>query len=150
MALCFIEPSEAIRVVMDSVGRPARDRLATVLIQAWVDEIPNGDLDRVYAEAVNGLDMDDLALLAAWHASLDVGDPVASREYLLDTFAALGEYKRQAVQLAVGFHGDNDLRSPVGRQALASVVPTLNGEQADLLTATAVESYMEDRLGSLN
>lgn len=150
MALCFIEPAEAIRVVLDAVGREARGRLATAVLQVWVDQVGDDELERIYAEAVDGLEGDDVALLAAWHASLDVGRPQASREYLLQTFPALGELRREALRLAVGFHGDRDLASPVGREALARVLPRLGGEQADSLAAKAVGIYLEDRLGSLN
>lgn len=137
-------------MVMDAVGREARGRLATAVLQAWVDQIDDAELEGIYAQAVGGLEGDDVALLAAWHASLEVGTPQASRDFLIQTFPALGEYRREAVRLAMGFHGDRDLASPVGREALARVLPQLVGEQADSLAAKALGIYVEDRLGSLN
>ena len=75
MPLCFIEPQEAIRVVAESVGREARRQLLGEVVRAWVDEIPDDELAVHYAKAVEELDDDDLSMLAAWHASLEVGPP---------------------------------------------------------------------------
>src|SRR3712207_9103088 len=79
MPLCFIEPDQAIRVVAESVGREARRQLLGEVVHAWVDEIPEDELEVHYAKAVEDLDDDDLSMLAAWHASLDVGAPVPNR-----------------------------------------------------------------------
>ena len=40
MALCFIEPHDAIRVIAESIGRQARRQLLGELVRAWVDAIP--------------------------------------------------------------------------------------------------------------
>src|SRR3954464_4057420 len=77
MALCFIEPQDAIRVIAESVGREARRQLLGELVRAWVDEIPEQELASHYAKAVADLDEHDLSMLAAWHASLEVGHPIA-------------------------------------------------------------------------
>jgi hypothetical protein len=45
MPLCFIEPQEAIRVVAESVGREARRQLLGEVVRAWVDEIPEDELE---------------------------------------------------------------------------------------------------------
>src|SRR5215218_9616689 len=79
MALCFIEPQDAIRVIAESVGREARRQLLGELVRAWVDEIPEEQLGSHYAKAVNDLDEHDLSMLAALHASLEVGHPVPNR-----------------------------------------------------------------------
>ena len=73
MPLCFIEPQNAIRVIAESVGREARRQILGEVVKAWVDEIPEPDLESHYAKAVADLDEHDLSLLAAWHASLEVG-----------------------------------------------------------------------------
>ncbi len=73
MPLCFIEPQDAIRVIAESVGREARRQLLGELVRAWVDEIPEEELASHYAKAVDDLDEHDLSMLAAWHASLEVG-----------------------------------------------------------------------------
>src|SRR3954470_18378105 len=90
MPLCFIEPQEAIRVVAESVGREARRQLLGEEVRAWVDEIPDDELDVHYAKAVEELDADDLSMLAAGHASLEVGRPIANKDFLLKAFARLG------------------------------------------------------------
>ena len=52
MPLCFIEPQDAIRVIAESVGREARRQMLGELVRAWVDEIPEPELDSHYAKAV--------------------------------------------------------------------------------------------------
>ena len=44
MTLCFIEPQNAIRVIADSVGREARRQILSEVVRAWVDEIPEPEL----------------------------------------------------------------------------------------------------------
>ena len=68
MTLCFIAPQNAIRVIADSVGREARRQILGEVVRAWVDEIPDSELESHYAKAVADLDEHDLSLLAAWHA----------------------------------------------------------------------------------
>ncbi|HEY8866454.1 MAG TPA: hypothetical protein VIM22_05930, partial [Solirubrobacteraceae bacterium] len=68
MSLCFVDPADAIRAIADSIGREARRQLLGELVRAWVDEIPEPELESHYAKAVADLDEHDLSLLAAWHA----------------------------------------------------------------------------------
>ena len=82
MPLCFIEPKDAIRVIAESVGREARRQLLGELVRAWVDEIPEQELESHYAKAIGDLDEHDLSMLAAWHASLEVGQAVANKDFL--------------------------------------------------------------------
>ena len=95
MSLCFIEPQNAIRVIADSVGREARRQILGEVVRAWVDEIPESELDSHYAKAVADLDEHDLSLLAAWHVSLEVGHPLPSKEFLVNVFPSLGENRRE-------------------------------------------------------
>ena len=67
MALCFCRPSDAIRAISDSVGREARRQLLGEAVRAWVDEIPDAELETHYAKALSELDEHDLSMLAAWH-----------------------------------------------------------------------------------
>ena len=151
MPLCFIEPQEAIRVVAESVGKEARRQLLGEVVRAWVDEIPDDELDQHYAKAVDDLDDDDLSMLAAWHASLEVGHPIANKEFLLGAFSRLGEHRREAMRIASGFRGDEAFDSGVSEeQALETVLPWLSGERLVELAAEAVELYCWDRLGSDN
>jgi hypothetical protein len=151
MALCFIEPREAIRVVADTVGREARRQLLGEVVRAWVDEIPEDELLQHYAKAVDDLDDDDLSMLAAWHASLEVGHPVANKDFLLRAFPRLGEHRREALRIAAGFRGEEAFEHGVSEeQALETVLPWLSEERMMELAAEAVELYCWDRMGSDN
>ena len=151
MALCFIEPQEAIRVVAESVGREARRQLLGEVVAAWVDEIPDDELAVHYAKAVDDLDEDDLSMLAAWHASLDVGHPVANKDFLLKAFPGLGDNRREALKIAAGFRGEEAFEAGVAEeQAMETVLPWLTRERAIELAAECVELYCWDRLGSEN
>jgi hypothetical protein len=151
MPLCFIEPQEAIRVVAESIGREARRQLLGEVVRAWVDEIPEDELEAHYAKAVHELDDDDLSMLAAWHASLEVGQPVANKEFLLKAFPSLGEHRREALRIAAGFRGDEAFEAGISEeQALDTVLPWLSHERAIDLASDALELYCWDRLGSDN
>ncbi len=151
MSLCFIEPTEAIRVVAQSVGREARRQLLGEVVGAWVDEIPDDELEVHYAQSVEDLDDDDLTMLAAWHASLEVGRPVPSKEFLLKAFPNLGEHRREALKIAAGFRGDDAFDAGASEdQALDVVLPWLSRERAAALATEAVSLYCWDRLGTEN
>ena len=124
MPLCFIEPQDAIRVIAESVGREARRQLLGELVRAWVDEIPEGELESHYAKAVADLDEHDLSMLAAWHASLEVGQPIANRDFLVTVFSSLGDNRREALKIAAGFRGEEAFDAGVAEeQALETVLP---------------------------
>ena len=151
MPLCFIEPQEAIRVVADSVGREARRQLLGELVRAWVDEIPDDELQVHYAKAVEVLDEDDLSMLAAWHASLEVGHPIANKDFLLGAFPRLGEHRREALKIAAGFRVEDAFEAGISEeQALDTVLPWLSLERTMELAAEAVELYCWDRIGTEN
>jgi hypothetical protein len=151
MPLCFIEPEEAIRVVAETVGRDARRQLLDEVVRAWVDEIPDDELEGHYAKAVGDLDDDDLSMLAAWHASVEMGQPVANKEFLLQAFPKLGEHRREALRIAAGFRGDEAFDAGVSEeQALDLVLPWLSDQRRIELAAEAIELYCWDRLGSDN
>src|ERR1044072_1511828 len=105
MPLCFIEPQDAIRVIAESVGREARRQLLGELVRAWVDEIPDNELASHYAKAVQDLDENDLSMLAACHASLEVGHPIANRDFLVNVFPSLGEHRRAGAEDGAGGRG---------------------------------------------
>jgi hypothetical protein len=152
MPLCFIEPEQAIRVVAESIGREARRQLLGEIVHAWVDEIPEDELDAHYAKAVADLDEDDLSMLAAWHASLEVGHPVANKEFLLKAFGGLGDNRREALKIAAGFRGDDAFVSEEASfdTIIDTVVPWLSEDRRVALAAEAVELYCWDRLGCDN
>ena len=152
MSLCFIEPQDAIRVIAESVGREARRQLLGELVRAWVDEIPEDELESHYAKAVDELDHDDLSMLAAWHASLEVGQPVANKEFLLKAFHGLGDNRREALKIAAGFRGDDAFASEEAScdAVIDTVVPWLSHERQTELAAEALELYCWDRRGCDN
>jgi hypothetical protein len=151
MPLCFIEPQDAIRVIAESIGREARRQLVGELVRAWVDEIPDGDLAQQYAKAIADLDEHDLSMLAAWHASLEVGHPIANRDFLINAFGSLGDNRREALKIAAGFRGEEAFDAGVAEeQALETVLPALSRERSMELASECIELYLWDRLGSEN
>jgi hypothetical protein len=151
MPLCFIEPKDAIRVIAESVGREARRQLLGELVKAWVDEIPEPELESHYVKAVSDLDEHDLSMLAAWHASLEVGQPIANKEFLINAFSSLGKNRREALKIAAGFRGEEAFEAGVAEeQALETVLPWLTRERAIELAGECVQLYCWDRLGSDN
>jgi len=151
MPLCFIEPQDAIRVIVESVGREARRQLLGELVRAWVDDIPEEELTSHYARAVQELDDQDLSMLAAWHASLEVGHPIPSRDFLLRVFPTLGENRREALKLAAGFREEEAFEAGISEeQALNTVLPRLSRARAEELAAESLELYIWDRIGSDN
>src|SRR5918992_71346 len=138
MPLCFIEPREAIRVMVESVGREARRQLLGEVVRAWVDEIPDDELESHYVKAVDELDDDDLSMLAAWHAALDVGHAVANKEFLVKAFSGLGENRREALKIAAGVRGDGAFEGGVSEEeALDAVLPWVSQGRTIELAAEA-------------
>jgi hypothetical protein len=151
VSLCFIEPQNAIRVIANCVGREARRQLLGEVVRAWVDEIPEDDLVSHYAKAVADLDQDDLTMLAAWHASLEVGHPIANKEFLVNVFPSLGDNRREALRIAAGFRGEEAFDAGVTEeQSLELVLPFLSELRCRELAQECVELYCWDRLGSEN
>ena len=151
MLLCFIEPHDAIRVIAESIGREARRQLLGEIVRAWVDAIPEPELAAHYSKAIADLDEHDLSMLAAWHASLEVGQPIANRDFLVAVFPSLGENRREALKIAAGFRGEEAFDAGVSEdEALDRVLPALSREQASELADECLELYLWDRLGSDN
>jgi hypothetical protein len=149
--LCFIEPQDAIRVIAESVGREARRQLVGEVVRAWVDEIPDCELEAHYAKAVADLDEHDLSMLAAWHASLEVGHPIPNPDFLVTVFSSLGENRREALKIAAGFRGEDAFDAGVAEeQALETVLPALSRSRTMELASECIELYLWDRLGSEN
>jgi hypothetical protein len=151
MSLCFIEPQNAIRVIADSVGREARRQLLDEVVKAWVDEIPEAELAAHYAKAIADLDEHDLSMLAAWHASLEVGHALANRDFLVGVFPALGENRREALKIAAGFRGEEAFEAGAGEEhVLETVLPWLSEARCVELARECLELYCWDRLGGEN
>ena len=141
MSLCFIEPQDAIRVIADSVGREARRQILGEVVRAWVDEIPEAELESHYAKAVADLDEHDLSMLAAWHASLDGGHPLPNKEFLVNVFPSLGENRREALKIAAGFRGEEAFDAGVGEEeAFDTVLPWLSVDRCIELASECLDS----------
>jgi hypothetical protein len=151
VSLCFIEPKDAIRVIAESVGREARRQILGELVRAWVDDIPEEELEVHYSKAVGDLDEHDLSMLAAWHASLEVGQPIANKDFLVGVFASLGDNRREALKIAAGFRGEEAFEAGVAEeQALETVLPWLSSERSHELAGECLQLYCWDRLGNEN
>ncbi len=151
MPLCFIDPADAIRVVADSVGREARRQLLGEAVRAWVDEIPDDELESHYAKAISELDEHDISMLAAWHASMNIAHPIPNRDFLLNAFDSLGAHRREALKLAAGFRGEEAVDAGVTEEdALELVLGLLSPPRLMQLAVEAVELYVWDRAGSDN
>ena len=87
-------------------------------------------------------------MLAAWHASLEVGHPIANREFLVNVFPTLGDNRREALKIAAGFRGEEAFDAGVAEeQALETVLPHLSRERCRELATECLELYLWDRLG---
>ncbi|WP_228430638.1 hypothetical protein [Baekduia soli] len=90
-------------------------------------------------------------MLAAWHASLEVGQPIANRDFLMNVFPTLGENRREALKIAAGFRGEEAFEAGVAEdQALDTVLPRLSRARSLELASECLELYLWDRLGSDN
>src|SRR5947207_6340414 len=151
MSLCFIDPADAVRAIADSVGREARRQLLGEAVRAWVDEIPDDELEAHYARAISELDDHDISMLAAWHASMDIGHPLPNRDFLMGAFPALGHHRREALKLASGFRGEEAVDAVLTEdRALEPVLVWLSAPRLMDLAVEAVELYVWDRAGSDN
>jgi hypothetical protein len=151
MSLCFVDPADAIRAIADSVGREARRQLLGEAVRAWVDEIPDAELETHYAKAIAELDEHDISMLAAWHGSMEVGHPIPNRDFLMGAFDSLGEHRREALKLAAGFRGEEAFEEGISEErALDLVLEWLSGPRLMELAREATELYIWDRAGSDN
>jgi len=151
MALCFLDPADAIRAIADSVGREARRQLLGEAVRAWVDELPEKELEVHYAKAIAELDEHDISMLAAWHGSMEAGQPVPNRDFLMGAFTSLGEQRREALKLAAGFRGEEAFEEGISEErALDTVLEWLSPPRLMELAREATELYIWDRGGSDN
>lgn len=151
MPICFVDPADAIRAMADSLGREGRHQLLGEAVRAWVDDIPDGELETHYAKALAHLDEQDLSMLAAWHSSLNIGHPVPNRDFLMGAFGSLGENRREALKLAAGFRGEEAVEAGIdAERALDTVLSLLSPERLMELSAEAMDIYIWDRIGSDN
>ena len=150
MTLCFVDPADAIRAIADSVGREARRQLLGEAVRAWVDEIPDEELQEHYAKAISELDEHDISMLAAWHGSMEVGQPVPNRDFLMgaSTRSATTVARRSSSRRASGEEAFEEGISE--ERALDLVLEWLSPPRLIELCREAQELYIWDRVGSDN
>ena len=96
-------------------------------------------------------DEHDISMLAAWHASMEVGHPLPNRDFLIGSFPSLGQHRREALKLAAGFRGEEAVdRGVTEERALETVLEWLSTPRLVELAAEATELYIWDRAGSDN
>jgi hypothetical protein len=90
-------------------------------------------------------------MLAAWHGSMEVGQPVPNRDFLMGAFDSLGDNRREALKLAAGFRGEEAFEEGISEErALDLVLEWLSPPRLMELCREATELYMWDRGGSDN
>jgi hypothetical protein len=138
-------------VIADSLGREARRELVELVVTAWVDAVPDSELERHYAKALDGLAPEDLREIAGWPGTSGVAVALANREFLLAAFAALGTRRREALRIAACLRGAAAFDAGVGEApVLDSVLPCLSAAQLGELARECAELYMHDWLGGEN
>jgi hypothetical protein len=82
---------------------------------------------------------------------MEVGTPVANKDFLVAAFSSLGENRREALKIAAGLRGEDAFNAGFAEdQALDMVLPWLSLERAHELAAECLELYCWDRLGCDN
>ena len=61
-------------------------------------------------------------MLAAWHGSMEVGQPVPNRDFLMGAFHSLGDNRREALKLAAGFRGEEAFEEGVSEERALELV----------------------------
>jgi hypothetical protein len=100
--LCFVEPREAIDMILATLDEETKEILLDASVSAWAAIVPDDELETHYEKAVSGLDAMDLDSLANWHGARTERSVVPSAEFLLKLFPTLGEDRREALELASG------------------------------------------------
>ena len=126
MPLCFIEPQDAIRVIVESVGREARRQLLGELVRAWVDEIPEAGARLPLREGPRRTSTSTTSRCSRpgtprWRSA----HPIANRDFLVDAFSSLGETRREALKIAAGMRGEEAFNAGVAEEQALETVPAV-------------------------
>jgi hypothetical protein len=150
-ALRLLDAGRAVRVMADALGRDARRALVELVVEAWVEAIPEHELAANYAKALVGLAPDDLREVAGWPGSGGTAVALANREFLLAAFAGLGDARRDALRRAASLRAVGAFDAGVSEaQVLETVLPCLSAARLRTLAHECSELYMSDRLGGEN
>jgi hypothetical protein len=147
----MIEPAKAITVIAESIGREARRAVVELAVAAWVDAIPERELDVHYAKALAGLEAGDLHALAGAYATSDRAVALASPARLFGVFQGLGEQRRRELRRAACRRGVAAFDAGVTeQQVLTAVLPCLSPSRLEELARDCTALYLGDRLGGVN
>jgi hypothetical protein len=150
-ALRVLDPARAIHAIADAIGREARRSLVELVVDAWVEAVPEGELARNYAKALAGLAPEDLREMAGWPGTSGATVALANRQFLLGAFAGLGDARRDALRQAARLRGDAAFEAGMSEvQVLATVLPCLEPARLHVLARECTELYLVDRLGAEN
>ncbi|HWB68403.1 MAG TPA: hypothetical protein VG518_00340, partial [Solirubrobacterales bacterium] len=135
-----------IRAIADSVGREARRQLLGEAVRAWVDEIPDNELETHYAKALSELDELQAAGLTAEAVAAQAG----SAAYMRDIATLFAAYEQVRERLGktdahgVAREAISRLRESAGfwngRPVFLYSLDDLTGNQFELVGALAETS----------
>ncbi len=150
-SLCTTDPARTVTAIADALGRDSRRELVELVVDAWVDVVPDGELAANYEKALAGLGPEDLRDVAGWAGSRGSTLAVANVRFLVGAFSALGDGRRDALRLAARLRGSCAFDAGLSElQVLATVLPCLPAERLHALARDASDLYLTDRLGSDN
>lgn len=150
--LCFIEPGDAIGMIVPTLDGERKEILLDACVSAWADLVPEDELALHYAKAVEALDAHDIDSLANWLHSLTERKVIPGAGFLQRLLPSLSDARRAALKLATGLR----MKAPVYEEtididdALGIVLPLL-GEQGMMQVArVALDLYVLQHGGSNN
>jgi hypothetical protein len=150
-ALRVLDAGRAIRVMADALGRDSRRELVELVVDAWIEAIPEQELAEHYAKALAGLQADDLRAVAGWPGSGGTPVALANRAFLQAAFAGLGDARRDALRRAAVIRAVGAFDAGVSEaQVLETVLPCLSPARLRTLAHECSGLYLSDRLGGEN
>lgn len=150
-ALCVLDPARAVQAIADALGHDARRELVELVVDAWVDSVPESALEEHYAKALAGLAPDELREVAGWPGSAGAPVALANREFLLGAYSRLGDARRDMLRHAARLRGTAAFDAGMSEvRLLQTVLPSLPPERLHALAHESTELYLSDRLGAAN
>jgi hypothetical protein len=150
-ALRVLDAGRAIRVMANALGRDSRRELVELVVEAWVEAIPEHELAANYAKALAGLEPHDLREVAGWPGGGGTAVALANREFLLAAFAGLGDARRDALRRAASLRAVAAFDAGISEaQVLETVLPCLSPARLRSLAEDCSGLYLSDRLGGEN
>jgi hypothetical protein len=150
-ALCVLDPGRAVQAIADALGRDARRELVELVVDAWVDAVPETQLAGNYRKAIRGLAPEDLRELAGFPGTSCASVALANPEFLRGAFAGRGDGRRDALRRAARLRGLAAFDLGLSEvQVLAMVLPCLTPARLHALARDCTQLYIADRLGGEN